>query len=346
MQDLPREAYLGIGTLIGRYCKANSCRDVPQLKLLLGSLLKKLNVKVTDRKVENSLIFVLKAIGNAGYVSDELAAKIVHVAQDKSAPIRLRVAALETYLSDACRDKFRDSALNILKDIQFDSEIRIKAYLAAAECPNGKVAAAVKHLLNDEPSYQVGGFISAHLRNLRNSVNPDKAFARAQLGNIIVVKKYPFDFRKYSFNLEASNVFDTLGIGNSVEANVIYSQNSFLPRSTSLNLTTEVFGHVFNFLQIDTRQENLDKLLEYYVGPLGVLRTKSGKEIVDYALVKSQELYMNAKRTLDAHKGISRHEVRFARSTVTFTFTFQTSATCPRPTSTTSRGNWRGRRTS
>lgn len=84
--------------------------------------------------------------------------------------------------------------------------------------------------------------------------------------------KFPFDFRKYSFNGEFSYAIDTLGIANAVETNVIYSQNSYLPRSTNLNLTAELFGHSFNFLEIATRQENLDRLVEHYFGPLGVFK--------------------------------------------------------------------------
>lgn len=88
------------------------------------------------------------------HVEDSLVGKIVGIANNKNLPYRLRVAALEAYMADPCKEKFRDTALNILKDIQQDSEVRIKAYLAAAQCPNAKVAKALKTLLDDEPSYQ------------------------------------------------------------------------------------------------------------------------------------------------------------------------------------------------
>lgn len=56
--------------------------------------------------------------------------------------------------------------------------------------------------------------------------------------------------RKYSFYRESSFNVDALGVGGAVEQSVIYSQNSFLPRSASLNLTTEIFGHSFNVLEV------------------------------------------------------------------------------------------------
>lgn len=59
-----------------------------------------------------------------------------------------------------------------------------------------------------------------------------------------------FFYRKYSFNEEESFNIDALGLGGNVEQNVIYSQDSFLPRSVAVNLTTEVFGHNLNVLEV------------------------------------------------------------------------------------------------
>lgn len=56
--------------------------------------------------------------------------------------------------------------------------------------------------------------------------------------------------RKYSFYREASYNVDSLGVGGTIEQSVIYSQNNFLPRSVSFNLTTEVFGQNFNVFEV------------------------------------------------------------------------------------------------
>jgi hypothetical protein len=42
----------------------------------------------------------------------------------------------------------------VLKNIQLDSELRIKAFLALVECPCNKIANPLKELLDAEPSYQ------------------------------------------------------------------------------------------------------------------------------------------------------------------------------------------------
>ena len=152
---LPRVAYLGIGNLAGRFCRQHSCENVAAVNSLTETLISKLgNGKATNRQQENDLVFVLKALANIRHLNDKVLAKITAIAQDKKAPNRVRVTALETFLADPCKDKLRDSAITILKDIQQDSEIRIKAYLALAQCPNNKVGNAVKTLLETEPSYQ------------------------------------------------------------------------------------------------------------------------------------------------------------------------------------------------
>jgi hypothetical protein len=304
---LPREAYLGIGALTAHYCKAHDCHDMEQIKLLSGKLLAKLkDGKPANREVENEMIAVLKALTNMKHLADSVVPKVISIAQDKKNSLRLRVAALEAYESDACKDKLRDSATAILKDIQQDSEVRIKAYLALAECPNGKVAAAIKNVLDNEPSYQVGGFIVSHIRNLRASANPDKELAKKELANVNTMKSFPIDPRKYSFNNEFSYAINTLGASSSVESNVIYSQNSFLPRSTSLNLTTEIFGHKINLLEIDTRQENLDKLMEHYLGPLGVLRNKNPDELMKSGKASFEKIMEHLEARMKKTRG-KRH---------------------------------------
>uniref|UniRef100_A0AAR5QJT3 Vitellogenin domain-containing protein n=1 Tax=Dendroctonus ponderosae TaxID=77166 RepID=A0AAR5QJT3_DENPD len=303
---LPREAYLGIGNLAGRFCAQHNCDNNAEIKALTNKLLAKVGGKFTNREQENDAVYALKALANLRDLSDIVVPKVTALAQNKNLPSRLRVAALDTYLADACKDKLRNSALQILQDIQQDSEVRIRAFLVVAQCPTAKIGTAVQNVLNKEPSIQVGGFITSYIHALRASANPDKDLAKKFLG-FRPTKNFPIDPRKYSFNGEFSYAVDTLGLAASSEANVIYSQNSWLPRSTNLNLTAEVFGHSLNFLEIETRQENLDRLVEHYLGPKGVLRKtvlpdllKEGKtsyhKLADYVEGKLKATLQRSRR--------------------------------------------------
>lgn len=151
--NLPRSAYLGIGNLAGRFCRQHPCQHVDAVHKLTQKLAQKLAKQPKNRQEENDVVYVLKALGNFHHLDDHVLDKVVELAQSKEAT-RVRVTALETYLADACKDKLRESALGILKDIQQDSEVRIKAYLVLAQCPNSHIASAIKAVLEKEPSYQ------------------------------------------------------------------------------------------------------------------------------------------------------------------------------------------------
>lgn len=153
--NLPKEAYLGIGALAGRYCAKNSCEKVDAINKIIQKLLQKLgDLKAANRKEENDMIFVVKGLTNIGFLNDAILSKLVSMAEDKKQPVRLRVATIDAYQSAACKDKLRNSALKILKDTQQDSEIRIKAYLVLTVCPNENIGKAVKAMLEKEKSYQ------------------------------------------------------------------------------------------------------------------------------------------------------------------------------------------------
>ncbi|KAF5288699.1 hypothetical protein FQR65_LT11964 [Abscondita terminalis] len=289
--DVPREAYLGVGTLARRFCRDHSCDNVDAVNKLAQKVLTKLGSgKPKGRKEENEMIGALKALNNMGILNDAAVAKVIAIGQDKKAPSRLRVAALETYTANACKDKIRDSALGILKDIQQDSEFRIKAYLVVAKCPIAKTANAIKTLLDNEPSHQVGGFIVSHIRNLRASVNPDKEHAKQVFGQVNTNKRFPFDLRKYSFNNEYSGAINSYGVSGVVESNVIYSHESFLPVSADVNVTAEIFGATYNFLELGIRQENLGRVLEHYFGPLGVFNSASPEDLVNSGKTSAEKL--------------------------------------------------------
>ncbi|KAJ8984123.1 hypothetical protein NQ317_017333 [Molorchus minor] len=303
----------GIGNLVGRFCSAHSCHNVDAINRLTQKLLEKVpRGKAANREQENESIYALKALRNFGFISEATTGSISTIVQDKKVSNRLRVTAIESILAEPCTQKLRDLALRVLQDIQEDSEVRINAYLVVAKCPNAHIGNAIKTLLEKEQSYQVGGFIVSHIRNIKASANPDKDLAKHYLG-FSVPKRFPIDFRKWSYNAEFSYAVDTLGIAASTETNIIYSQDSFLPRSSSLNLTAELFGHTFNFLEIQTRQENLDRLVEHYFGPKGLLKTSSLNDLFRSGSETAQKAWSHLEeklqQTLRARRDVSRAEI-------------------------------------
>ncbi|CAG9133770.1 unnamed protein product [Plutella xylostella] len=287
----PKEVYLGVGALASAYCRSHNCHDgksegIVALSQKLGS---KLNCKAKGKVHEDYVVAALKGIRNIRHLEDSIIEKVVHCAADNAVKARVRVAALEAFRADPCSAKVKKAALDLLKNRQLDSEIRIKAYLAVIDCPCGKSANEIKTLLDSEPVHQVGRFITTSLRHIRASTSADRAPQRQHYGLIRTPSKFNVDDRKYSFYREASYNVDALGVGGSVEQTVIYSQDSFLPRSASLNLTAEVFGHNFNVLEVGGRQGNLDRVVEHFLGPKSFLRTEEPQELYNSLVKKFKE---------------------------------------------------------
>ncbi|XP_008560242.1 apolipophorins [Microplitis demolitor] len=292
---LPRIAYLGIGRVIGKYCQEHDCENADEVKAALAKIATKLsNPKPDNRDQETIIIAALKALRNAKYLDDPTIDKIMGIVNDKTVHPRVRVAAIEA-LTAKCSPKWEHPLLKVFGDKEEDSEIRIKAYLSLVECPGGKIANELKKIIDTETVNQVGSFVTSHLRNLRASTDPNKQNAKRHFGELRPRTKFPEDFRKFSFNREFSYNIDTLGIGSVAEQNVIYSQKSFVPRSASLNLITELFGRSFNFLEIDARSENLDRLIEYYFGPKGLIKRKEAAELISDGKENFDEAYKNVK---------------------------------------------------
>ncbi|KAL6267909.1 hypothetical protein P5V15_000977, partial [Pogonomyrmex californicus] len=301
--DLPRLGYLGVGQVIGKYCQEHTCENVAEVKQAVHKIREKVgNGKAKTREQENLIVSALKALGNTKYLDDATLQKLAGIAEDKNVRNRVRVAAIEA-LPTRCTMKWKNILLKILADREEDSEIRIKSYLSLVACPCQHVASGLKDVLDKETVNQVGSFIQSHLRNLRASVDPNKAEAKRHLGQIKPRTKFPEDFRKFSFNNELSYNMGGVGIGDSIESNVIYSQNSFVPRSINLNLTSEVFGRSFNFLELNTRIENLDRLLEYYFGPKGRLTQDEMEDLVEKGAHKVENIAQYIKQKVNKLRG-------------------------------------------
>lgn len=302
--NLPRLGYLGIGQVIGKYCQEHTCDNVAEVKQAIHKIREKIgNGKAKTREQENLIVSALKALGNTHFLDDPSMNKLASIAEDKNVRNRVRVAAIEA-LPVRCSMKWKSILLKVFADREEDSEIRIKSYLSLVDCVCPHVANSVKETLDKETVNQVGSFIQSHLRNLRASADPSKSEAKRQLDQIKPRTKFPEDFRKFSFNNELSYNVGGIGVGSSAESNVIYSQNSFVPRSVNLNLTAEVFGRSFNFLELNTRVENLDRLIEHYFGPKGRLTQDEVEDLVEKGVDKVEDIakYVKQKVSKLRHK--------------------------------------------
>lgn len=260
---------------MSKYCERHGCNngEVDDISKKFTDSLK--HCKVNTKKDEERILYILKGIGNTHHLASGVAGSLTEcAAQGRSN--RIRVAALQSFSAASCEANLQKKALEILVDRNEDSELRIEAFLAAIKCPSGDLANEIAEIVNNETVNQVGGFITSTLKAIRDSTDEDKELQRRYLGNIRVTKKFPKDFRRYSYNNEVSYKMEALGLSASADYKLIYSQNGFLPRSARLNVKAEEFGINMNILDASIRQENLENVLEYFFGPKGLINKDLG----------------------------------------------------------------------
>ena len=265
-----KEVYLAVGSLVSKYCEQNGCDD-GEVDVILKKFTESLkHCKANTKKDEERILYILKGIGNTHHLASSLAASLTECAAAGRSN-RMRVAALQAFSAASCDAVLQKKAIELLADRNEDSELRIEAFLAAIRCPSADLANQIAETVNTETVNQVGGFIASTLRVIRDSTDESRESQRQYLGNVHVTKKFPQDFRRYSYNNEVSYKMEALGLGASADYTLIYSQNGFLPRSARLNAKAEEFGFNMNILDASIRQDNLENVLEYFLGPKGLV---------------------------------------------------------------------------
>lgn len=174
----------------------------------------------------------------------------------------------------------RSHLRTVFNDSRQDPELRIAAYVELMRCADESVVRFVRRVLATERSKQVGGFVVSHLRglsrtedlhlqdvrNLVESENWEAAGARFE----------GLSPAQFSRSFESSNFVPEYNLGDRVEANVIYSNQSFAPRALGANLTINWFGRSVNLLEVGVRGENIDA---YFSDLLNLGLAAPGKEV-------------------------------------------------------------------
>lgn len=139
-------------------------------------------------------------------------------------------------------------------------------------------------------SVLVGSFVWTHLTNLQETSSRWKQSLRLLTENHFLRNKFNTDIRKYSRNYEISSFFDSINIGGSMESNIIFSEESYLPRSAMFNLTVDIFGETVNVFEINTRAEGLEDVVEKFFAPDGYFPDRSISSVLKTARSEQEKI--------------------------------------------------------
>ena len=185
--------------------------------------------------------------------------------------------------------------MTILQNPSEDSEIRIAAYKALMECPTARLLNQIKGVVDQEDSQQLDSYVLTHLTNLMETSDPHKQELKAILDTMIL-DDLDKDKTKFSRNYEKSIFLEKLNTGAKAEADVIWSSNSFIPRSGMVNLTVNLFGRSTTLFELGGRAQGLEYFMESMLGPNGYFSDNVPAASPDRALTSFNKLGRINKR--------------------------------------------------
>ncbi|ODN05279.1 Apolipophorin [Orchesella cincta] len=295
LEDPSMEGLLGISSLVNSYCKYHSsCNQ----DIVVNAVLQKLtsymgrSCQPESNSVQDvrQMILRLKAIGNAGVLpaAEEVSktSVIIRCFQETSNPPEIRLAAIDSLRRMSCSTYDNKEVLQLFTNVHENTEVRIKAFLSLMRCTNRDTMELVKSVLYTEPVNQVASFVWTYLTNLQETNRPEKQQIRDLVSNEFLKNKFSTDARKFSRNYEASQYWPDINVGGGIDSNVIFTEESFLPKSGMFNLTLQIFGESVNVLEFGVRSHGLEHLLEKVFGPQGYFPDNRVADFLDTNRVK------------------------------------------------------------
>ncbi|KAK8390621.1 hypothetical protein O3P69_010366 [Scylla paramamosain] len=265
MERVHADAFLGVGSLVQAYCRDHPFCTQAQPILRIMDTLHQFIRNSCHRETKQDKIQVLmamKGIGNAGAaVTEGIPGSLAQCFFNEQNENEIRLGAITAFRRFPC-EVSRAPLQRLFQDHTQDAELRIAAYLELMRCPDFQVVKVVKQTLLNEEVNQVGSFVWTHLENLKETSMPSRAHLQGLISNEDIASKFTADVRKFSRNIELSGFYDQLNVGGNMDANVVFSQESYIPRSATFNFTTDLFGHSLNLLEIGARIEGWDRELD------------------------------------------------------------------------------------
>ncbi|XP_050735467.1 uncharacterized protein LOC127007963, partial [Eriocheir sinensis] len=223
------------------------------------------------KQQQEQIKLTLRALGNAGVMPSKDFPERCYM--NRALPPELRTTALQSYRRTGCGTGTTETPWKLLEDSSERSEVRIAAYLALVPCAAHSPGffTRVHKLLEQEDVQQVYSFIWTHMKNLAEQPGPSQH--DQTLSKLARQHSLPHKFNNDAFHSSGHHRYaafsELLNLGSSLDASVVYSQDSYLPQQVSANLTLDLLENSFNFLDFGGEFSGLENIIEGYFGKEG-----------------------------------------------------------------------------
>ncbi|XP_076069593.1 uncharacterized protein LOC143041514 [Oratosquilla oratoria] len=248
--------------------------------------------KETQR--HEKVILALKALGNSG-ISLE-GSKLGKCYMNKMHNRDIRVAALMSFRRHRGCNRDDKNLWRLLEDRMEDEAVRIESYKILQKCAYKyeDFFGRVKGLLLDEEVNQVGSYIWTNVRNLAKSSSAEISELSMLANHHYLVRKFQTNAFKHSSNYQSSFHSDKFNLGGSMNSDVVFTPDSFLPYYANFNLTLNVLHNSFNPIEIGGNFHGFEKYIKRLFG--------KGSFLEDDRIIGFLENLKRQKRSVENNK--------------------------------------------
>ncbi|XP_069195725.1 uncharacterized protein [Procambarus clarkii] len=278
------EAVMAVSSMVYRVCQQDPhhCRQHarPFLEYVRNEVGDSCGRRDSDDRHQNVKL-MLRALGNAGIQPDKHFSEKCYM--NRGLPREVRIAALETSRRGGCLPL--KSPWKILEDAEEKIDVRIAAYLSLVPCATNYPGffSRIQTLLEKEDVNQVGSYIWTHMCNLAEQ--PGISQHSRQLTKLVAQHSLQDKFNtnplRSSRNYRYAHYSQMFNFGGSIDGDVIFTPDSYLPRRAALNLTLDLLDKSLNIFEFGGDFSGLEKYAERFFGKNGYFENEGIEKILE-----------------------------------------------------------------
>ncbi|XP_055927998.1 vitellogenin-like [Argiope bruennichi] len=256
-KDPSTSTLIGVATLINHLCSSEDCDKIPAVGEVVAVLNDYLGSKCSSDD-EKQILKALRTFGNMGY-HGKASKNIIACAKDSSKPIRIRMAAIDSFRR--INDKKPQEFLHMYSDKNEDYTIRIACFQSVFKHADKKQLKEVKKIAESETHEQVSGYVYTYIQNI-NKTHSSKHQNIKGLLQDIKINAPKVDYLTNSKNIELSAFYQPLKLGGSVETDMVHGEKTKLPLSVRTRFDVDLFGQDINVLDVGVRAEGIENIIQ------------------------------------------------------------------------------------
>uniref|UniRef100_A0A8D0RCT2 Vitellogenin domain-containing protein n=1 Tax=Sus scrofa TaxID=9823 RepID=A0A8D0RCT2_PIG len=271
-----RATFYALSHVINNYHRTNPTGTQDLLEIA-DYLLEQIRDNCTGN--EDHTYLSLRVIGNIGRTMEQLTPKltssVLKCIKSTQPSLLIQKAAIQALRKVELGDQVREVLLQTFLDNVSPGEKRLAAYLMLMRAPSQSDINKVTQLLPGEKNEQVKNFVASHLANILHSEESyiqelkklvEEALKNSQLPTIM-------DFKKFSRNYHFSKSISLPSldpVSTTIEGNLIFDPNNYLPKESMLKTTLRVFGFApADLFEIGLEGKGFEPTLEALFGKQG-----------------------------------------------------------------------------